>query len=691
MDAVERWFEKAAKRQDRLVTLYPSLLKNRLWPYFLYRLRYVFVLQALAFAFHVVEFLILLATAPKLGLLVVILLRAGSPLVRGVWWGAMEVLRERVRDMTSTGALRRVEQEISSWLVLGIILAALLLAVGFAWLAISPLASQGGALIDIYIVLIAVELAIRLPILTLHSGVYATRRIYRPFLSIVLPVVLQLAVVAALYGVFAEGALIVSIVIASACSTAVSYIYIQRMYLIAELKPRLALGIAGFGRFLAKLPSPMLFWSTAAGFLIRIDSLLVLIILGLESIAGNTIQITGGHPDWKTPHIGILLYLILPAIRGSYEWAILFYFDFVRLRRARELRYLAQIFFAKLVVASLVVGVFFWLLAASVFVVGYTDVPSTFLVALVPLFLVRAWLAVYQMRAFADGRFVEVCLSVLLLIGGIGTIDLSVFADLGDLMQLKICLLLTLVVLIAFQLYDDRRQDKPAVLLSLGDWCRSLAGENGAVACTVVRLADGVADKHRLAIRDQIIEALAGSGHVSWRDESTLLVFERAGPDGHVHFDPHALASSSAGLVTIAKQIDRRLTSGKAALERLVETGVLMAGEIEAHDLSSLTGMFYRRFPDGIVVDLDTSKRAKSISEIDDASARLAIPSAMHALRSGLPSTSCGMFRLVPVFLNSRLARLFLIDEKTEASQKSAWLNTLLAWSTNQAIGRNDR
>ena len=270
MERIERWFQSAARRQQRMITLYPCLLRNRLLPYFVFRLRYLFSLQIIGFAVHVAEFLVLLAYAPKLGLIIVVLLRAGSPLVRGAWWGAMEVLRERLRDLHGANVKSRAEQEIACWLVLSIIIAVLVTLAGLGWLAwsLSSATSDSTLLIDIYILMVVAEVATRIPILALHSGIYATRRIYRPYWSVLLPTAVQGVVIAALFSAFKDGALIIAILASSGCSLAVNYVYIKRMYRIVGLQPRLRQGARQFGRFMADLPIVALLWSSTAGFLI---------------------------------------------------------------------------------------------------------------------------------------------------------------------------------------------------------------------------------------------------------------------------------------------------------------------------------------------------------------------------------------------------------------------------------------
>jgi len=681
MDRIDQWFERAARNQNRVVTLYPSLLRNRFASYFSYRLRYLFLLEMVAFAVHVAEFLILLAYAPDLGLIIVVLLRAGAPLVRGAWWGAMEVFRERLRGLAGPTRKAEYEQEIAHWLLLSAILAVAVVLCGVAWSATSQLGSAGteSSLVDIYILLITVELALRLPILTLHAGIYAIRRIYRPFAAVLASTLIQAALMAALFDSMHEGALIVSIVAGGAVGMTISLVYIKRMYRVVSVSPTFRQGFDGFLPFLRRLPSLALMWPTVAGLLIRIDGLLVLVLIGLEPLGGNSIDITAGHPTWLTPDFGIFLYVILPAIRGAYDWAGLFYFDFVRLRRSVMLRDLAHVFMAKLVFAAAGVALFFWGLAVIVFLIAFSDVPLAFLIAMVPLFLVRAWLSVYQIRAFADGRFAVVCASAIIAIGGVVMIGTHGYADIGSFMQVKICLLAALVFLIAAQLWDDRRTVAVAPFLSLNDWCRRLAAQTGDIELGLLTVAETTRVDKRSAIRAIVAEGLDGLGHCAWRDSVSLIYFQKLGGRDGPPFDPYEVVETAGGLMASVRQLPAIQKGGGQALVTLRETGLLPQPPSKL-DLPALLETFRREFSDGIVLDLQSSGRSRVSAKLDRSAVATAIPLAMHALRSGSPFAWCGAHRLYATYLDQKLRALFFVPRDAEADSLSRWDDALAQW-----------
>jgi len=62
MNDIDRWFERAARREGRTVSLYASLLTGRIARYFAYRMRYALLLDGTRYVIHVAEFLIILTS-----------------------------------------------------------------------------------------------------------------------------------------------------------------------------------------------------------------------------------------------------------------------------------------------------------------------------------------------------------------------------------------------------------------------------------------------------------------------------------------------------------------------------------------------------------------------------------------------------------------------------------------------------
>jgi hypothetical protein len=190
---VDRWFLRTARRGSQPVDVFPSLLNRTVPNYLRDRLRYPLLIAAVRFAVHVAEFFILMSSLGGVAAFTVMVLRAGSLVVAGGWWGLLEVMRERLRAFAAAGNRDASGYEIGRWLVLAAVLAVVAIAGGALVLGLwNP--SGADPLARLYAFLIVVEFAIDLPVRVLHSGVYATRRVYKPTWSMVVPILVQLAI-----------------------------------------------------------------------------------------------------------------------------------------------------------------------------------------------------------------------------------------------------------------------------------------------------------------------------------------------------------------------------------------------------------------------------------------------------------------------------------------------------------------
>lgn len=681
MDEIDAWFHDTGKRQRRVVGLYASLLRNRLIPYFFYRLRFLIVLQLLGFMLHVAEFLILFAHLQHLSVLLIFLLRAGALLLRGSWWGALEVMRERLRECVGANAIDESEAEISSWLVASLALATLLVVSALIFL-FGSLKSLGAdaATIRIYALLIVVELAVRFPIVTLHSGIYATRRVYRTFASMLLPNAVQLAVLAAVYFYDPTAALIVAIIAGTACSIIVTFAFTMRMYRVTGMAPSLVHGIRHFGSFLADMPVWHLILSAAAGFALRVDALLVLMLIGAASIGGWKFSLTAGHPLWNTPHIGIFLYLILPAIRGAYEWSVLFYFDLVRLRRAPALRDLERMFLRKLFLLAPILATFFWMLSLPVAYVAYRDIAVGFLVALFPLFAFRAWLALLQIRAFANGQLVLVCASVGVLALGLALVVTGEFANLDDIAQIAGCIAATALILLLAQAFISH--PRPA-LLSLNDWCAQLGREPGPVQVGRLQLTAAQRPKYTGGVAELLMERLDGAGHCAWQGRSALVYYCRLRDGGAPVLDGSALVEETGGLIAGAELLGPSQPSGGAACDALLAHKWLGTTTADASDLDKLTRAFRAACPDGTAIDLHADERAAVVAGLPKDVVATALPKALGVLRSGslfVPHAEANIF---PLYVDCKLRMLFVAPASEDPPLSSPWIERLRAWQVS--------
>ncbi|MCK5755108.1 MAG: hypothetical protein KAH46_20630, partial [Mycobacterium sp.] len=229
MNDIDRWLDRTGRSTTRAVSLYSCLLTGKMFAYFRYRLRYALLLDATTFVLHVAEFLIILSSLGGLAAFTVMILRVGGLLVGGAWWGLLEVMRERLRAFARIGDRQSAQREIGAWLVLSVLVAGAATLMATA-LLVMLLPRDGNPVATLYAFLVIIEVALRLPVRVLHSGMYATRRIYRPLWSLFAPNLLQLTVLGLGVLYYPTAAVVLAIIVSNAVSIWITVHYTLRLY-----------------------------------------------------------------------------------------------------------------------------------------------------------------------------------------------------------------------------------------------------------------------------------------------------------------------------------------------------------------------------------------------------------------------------------------------------------------------------
>ena len=147
-----------------------------------------------------------------------------------------------------------------------------------------------------------------------------------------------------------------------------------------------------------------------------------------------------------------------------------------------------------------VVTLYFWGLAVLLGLFVLPGIPFGFLLALLPLFIVRSFIGTYQIRLFAEGRFHALNLTIAFS----GLLFLLVWIDINpasDLLELTAAMIVLLIVHINVQHLQDRRPP-PATQLPLGDWIRALAAESEPVRAGTITVPEWIPQRQRAAAID---------------------------------------------------------------------------------------------------------------------------------------------------------------------------------------------
>lgn len=685
MNGIDRWFERMARKRNRTVSLYANLLTGRVFAYFRYRLRYPLLLVTARFAVHVVEFFILLASLGGIATFTVMVLRIGSALIGGGWWGLLEVMRERLRAFMRSGDREAAEHEIGRWLVLAVILALVLtIVVGVAVAVLRP--SGPDPVANLYAFLVVVELAIGLPVRVLHSGIFATRRVYRPMWSMFAPIVVQLAVLGAGYNYYPTAAIIVAITVSNAIGIWITVHYSLGAYRLSGLRPRRKATDHNLMRWLPSIPVWAGLKATLSGLGLRLDALLVLAIVGVYGTGTRSFDLTAVMSSWQQVDTFQFFYLILPLFRGAYEGASIFYFDFVRLRRVPALREFRVVFFHKLLWLSPVIALFYWSLAAGLGLL-VLQVPLSLLLALMPLFILRSVIGIYQIRLFAEGLFGRLIATMALF----GVLLWLIWIDAhpaSDLVEITAAMITQLIVLINLQHYRDRQPPPLPALLTLGDWMRTLAQESGPVIVGRCAIAPSITQKQRSATVQLMQQTFEGEGHLAFTSSTTLVYYQRSsgvtGRQTHGHHTHLLLQQMTGGAVNRGSSLPAAATNGRDAIGRLLAANWIRQVDsvsVQPDTLEAVCSEFRRHFAEGIVFDLETLEGSPAMRNLDQSLLAMALPSAVKSHEDGAVIVQVSDRWLTPIYQRGRLRLLLFLPPDPEPALFKSWLRTVKAWN----------
>ncbi|MGB0970444.1 MAG: hypothetical protein ACPGVG_05710 [Mycobacterium sp.] len=688
VNEIDRWLERTASKRNRTVSLHASLLSGRVFQYFRYRLRYPLLLATARFLVHAAEFVLLLSTLGGLATFTVMILRIGSVIIGGGWWGFVEIMRERLRTFSQSGNRDAAQREVGSWLVLAAILAVILTIVaGVVVILTHP--SGPDPVANLYAFLIVVELAISLPVRVLHSGIFATRRIYRPIASMFAPILAQLAVLGIGFYFYPEAAIIIAITVSNGLGIWITVHYVLRAYKLTGLRPRYGTTARNVLRRLPRIPPWDGFMAMLSGVGLRLDAVLVLGIVGFYGTATRSFDLTAGFASWRHIDAFEFFYLILPLFRGSYEGAGIFYFDFVRMRTHPALRVFRVYFFHKLLLVSPLIALFYWSLAAGLGLFYLHGIPLSFLLALIPLFIVRTTIGMYQMRLFAEGRF-DTHLATTALLAGLLWLVWIDSNPASDLVEITAAMIAQLIVLINLQHFRDRQPPPLPTLLTLNDWMHTLARESKPVLVGRIAIAESIAPQQRSAALALMQRNFDRKGHVAFRSSTTLLFFQRSVKGDSEQESLLALQTITGGAVNRATALPGPVTNGRDALDRIVTEDWIppVYGSAPPDSTEALIAEFRELFADGLVFDLQTREGARDMRGLEQTVLATALSRAIASLESGANVVQVSDRGLTPIYRRGRLRLLLFMPADPDEAPFRSWLQTVKAWNSGQ--GRRD-
>jgi hypothetical protein len=509
---------------------------------------------------------------------------------------------------------------------------------------------------------------------------FATRRIYRPFWSMVAPTAVQLVVIGVGLFLYPSAAIVIAIIASNALGIWITVHYTLRVYRLTGLWPKYGWRHSD-RRLLPSIPGRLGVETTLAGFGLRLDAVVVLAIVGIYGTNTRAFDLTAGFPAWRDVDAFQFFYLVLPLFRGAYECTSVFYFDFVRLRRIPAFRQFRLSFFHRLLWTAPVLALFFWSLAVVLGLFVMRDIPFSFLLALLPLFVVRSLIGTYQIRMFAEGQFRTLIATLVFMAALLWLVWIDVNPA-SDLVQITAAMITLLIIHINLQHFQDRVDPLPT-LLSLGDWIHTLAEEPGPVRVGEIVIPEWIPSRQKAAAVDLMRQTFDGTGYFAFRSPTTLVFYERTST-GETERQPHlALQTITGGAANRGRCWRKPISNGRDALDVLAAEKWLqpiVAAPAVPDGPEALRSEFLRVFPGGVVLDLETREGRHDIRKLKQRLLAGALPTATRSIEDGTIVAPLSERWLSALSHRGKLRLLFFLPPEFEADQFRSWLRIVKLW-----------
>lgn len=692
MNRIAGWFGRQADRERRAVFLEDALLGNRFRGYMLYRLRFFYARYLASACVHGIRYLFLYAIFSEKVFVGLVLVHAGVGLSSSFWWGGLEVMRRRIRELKRSARPHRIPSEIGRWLSVSLFLSAATLVAGAGWLG-WRLGYRGLALdpATLYASSLVLRLAIDFVTRVFHSGIYAIRRIYRPLPAVVAVELSGFLAVLMLWPWIGVWSFPVAMILATLVSSALVTFYTLRVYRFFRFLP-LPLFEGPLGRSLELQSRKELLAAGASYSLMKLDALLVLVLFAWGSSSADPAPLF------------LLFFVLGPTIQAGFDWAQLFYFDLKRLE-IRPFANLRRRFEQGVHRTAWAQGIVFWALACLTGTLFLRKNLGAVYVALLPFFLSRSLLAFAQMRSYAARRYRELLWSAVACLCG-----LALACGLVSRPSWRLAIL-TAVMLAVFGVLAHRARGVDASaedvrLPGITEWLDRVRRRRAPTRIRCLefdartRWTDafrGIAEwdarnrwNHRRAA-EAVARKLGDDSAVTIVFPGRVVWFERS--NGTPGIRREWLLGLAGGAV-------RRIASTKVEADGACALGAarrreLLGGILDAAvesvpgrslEREELRREFLRRFPDGMVYDPDRAV-PQALERLPSTDKREILRDATRFARDFRPSAKTARFDVTAVSRQGELAMIFVATRTRGRKALARWRTAIQGVNLHAALG----
>lgn len=340
-DALDAWLRVRAKVGDDGVLLEDSLLTNTFARYATKRLLAFGLSRAVAILAHVVELMYLFEIFSARPFVTSIAFHNVALLVDAFFWGALEGLRRRLREL---GRSSQSAALVSRWMSLALVVAtgAIVMPIGFAFAS-----TTAPPLVSVYGIACGLRLAADVVLRTYYSGVFAHGRIHRPMWSTLIGPLLVIGVTVALWSVAGGWAFVAALLVSIMASRALLLLFTVRAYRRFRVpRPHV--------RFPARGASSVFGREAILGGIANLSTRVGAVVL-LAAVIPSLGSVEGPDDEPVLEPFAFALHLAAPFLLLATQWVFVFYHDWIRLER-EEAKALARLLDRRLVVVALVIG-----------------------------------------------------------------------------------------------------------------------------------------------------------------------------------------------------------------------------------------------------------------------------------------------------------------------------------------------
>lgn len=652
MKKLNQWFHRQRKRSEAIVTLEETLLGGSFLRYAWFRLRYFIFRTIVEVILRFIELKVLLSLLPTSVAYILIGIRILLVCGSGFWWGALEVFREKIRQLHRASKLFKIPDVISSWLSFSLLMSFAGLIILFC-VTIYKLIANGVELVTVYGLICFFRFIVEIPLTTFHSGIYAIRRIYRPLYWIIIVELISSLGALALFPLIGVWSLPVTFLISSLVNFLVRFYYTKKAYYFYRYWPlKLNLSLKRWQRFLPLFQNNHFFIAGLAHAFMRYEVLLLILCFhhfknGVGS--GNILT---------------LIFILTPLLVASREWAQLFYFDFKRLEGELYENFRRQ-FQKQVEDFSLLWGLAVWLiiLGLSQFILKAYSINQFFWLA--PFFLINSLLAYEQVKAFSDKNYGLVIQSGLVFL--VGTAFLWNFSS-NPTAQFAYLSLTTLGSLRQVKKNTELAYKNSSHLLPILDWLRQLKSFSEPVKLGWLEINEEGKIWQLKTLAEKIRHHLNVDGQITLYLLDKILWFETGS------FSVEKLVKIGAGLIK-NWSITSFYSNGIDALQNSQLKGILGLRNELSYTRESLITHFKERFPTGFIYDFN---QMDQLVNLDAEERRSILFDAVFFAENLVSSEGQSSFEVTTLCDNGRIELIFVTPKiKVSSEVKKQWTNTL--------------